>query len=107
MFSAYRLSSAASVLAVAMLATPAFANDTATADVTAASADAAAAPAGETAGLTDIVVTATKRETNLQKTPIAISVMGVVVSALSVTGVVIWYRKRFARRRSARAGRPA
>ena len=38
---------------------------------------------------------------------IAISVMGVVVSALSVTGVVIWYRKRFARRRSARAGRPA
>ena len=76
MFSAYRLSSAASVLAVAMLATPAFANDTATADVTAASADAAAAPAGETAGLTDIVVTATKRETNLQKTPIAISVMG-------------------------------
>ena len=38
---------------------------------------------------------------------IAISVMGIVVSALSVTGVVIWYRKRFARRRSERAGRPA
>jgi iron complex outermembrane receptor protein len=44
-----------------------------------ASADQAA-PADdagvEGAGLTDIVVTATKRETNLQKTPIAISVLG-------------------------------
>lgn len=40
--------------------------------------DAAAAPAeGEqNDGLTDIVVTATKRETNLQRTPISISVMG-------------------------------
>lgn len=40
--------------------------------------DAAAAPAesGQTDGLTDIVVTATKRETNLQRTPISISVMG-------------------------------
>jgi len=35
-----------------------------------------AAPGGEDVGLTDIVVTATKRETNLQKTPIAISVFG-------------------------------
>jgi iron complex outermembrane receptor protein len=39
---------------------------------------AAAAPAAEAdqAGLGEIVVTATKRETNLQKTPIAISVVG-------------------------------
>ncbi|MBV1692592.1 TonB-dependent receptor [Novosphingobium sp. G106] len=37
------------------------------------SADAAAADAS---GLNDIVVTATKRETNLQKTPIAINVVG-------------------------------
>ncbi len=41
---------------------------------TAQAADAAAAD-GTTAGLTEIVVTATKRETNLQKTPISISVM--------------------------------
>lgn len=34
---------------------------------------------------------------------IAISLMGIVVAVLSVTGVVIWYRKRFARHRSARA----
>ena len=39
------------------------------------SADAAAA-GQDTGGLTEIVVTATKRETNLQKTPIAIAVMG-------------------------------
>ena len=42
-------------------------------------ADAAPIPAPATAentGLTEIVVTATKRETNLQKTPIAISVLG-------------------------------
>ncbi|NBC37186.1 TonB-dependent receptor [Novosphingobium sp. FSY-8] len=40
-------------------------------------ADVAAdpAPAAEGQGLTDIVVTATKRETNLQKTPVAISVV--------------------------------
>ena len=38
---------------------------------------AAEAPAGgDTTGLTEIVVTATKRETNLQETPIAIAVMG-------------------------------
>jgi iron complex outermembrane recepter protein len=34
-----------------------------------------AADAGDNTGLTDIVVTATKRETNLQQTPIAIAVM--------------------------------
>ncbi|MBS0253665.1 MAG: TonB-dependent receptor [Proteobacteria bacterium] len=37
---------------------------------------AQATPAGDHGGLTEIVVTATKRETNLQKTPISISVMG-------------------------------
>lgn len=44
----------------------------------AAPAEPAAAPADAPAdtGLTDIVVTATKRETNLQKTPIAINVVG-------------------------------
>ena len=36
----------------------------------------AAAEEQNNSGLTDIVVTATKRETNLQKTPISISVMG-------------------------------
>ncbi|HVY33337.1 MAG TPA: TonB-dependent receptor, partial [Caulobacteraceae bacterium] len=39
-------------------------------------AAAAAAPAAAGTGLSEIVVTATKRETNLQKTPIAISVIG-------------------------------
>src|ERR1700712_449806 len=48
---------------------------------TAAFAAEAAAPAAEAAdaagyGLTDITVTATKRETNLQQTPIAINVLG-------------------------------
>ncbi len=32
--------------------------------------------AGQTAGLSEVIVTATKRETNLQQTPIAISVIG-------------------------------
>lgn len=63
--------------AAALAAAPAFA---ATAADVAAAADGAAAEAsaaeGETAGLTEIVVTATKRETSLQKTPIAISVIG-------------------------------
>ena len=61
-------------LACAAAAAPAFAADTAV------DADEAAAAAETTTpdstGLTDIVVTATKRETNLQKTPISISVMG-------------------------------
>ena len=85
--------STASVLALATalgLAGPAHAAVTVTADavfVDAAASeggadtqqqDAAVAPAaeGQTDGLTDIVVTATKRETNLQRTPISISVMG-------------------------------
>ena len=55
----------------AVLAAPAWAADAA------AAADAEAADAStDTTGLTDIVVTATKRETNLQETPIAIAVMG-------------------------------
>ncbi|WP_018075451.1 TonB-dependent receptor [Novosphingobium nitrogenifigens] len=41
----------------------------------AAPAPAGAAPATDNTGLTEIVVTATKRATNLQKTPIAISVV--------------------------------
>lgn len=57
----------------AVLAAPAWATE---ADATAAdAADAAAEGGTDTTGLTDIVVTATKRETNLQETPIAIAVM--------------------------------
>jgi iron complex outermembrane receptor protein len=55
----------------AVLAAPAWAADEA-ADAAAEAADASQ----DTSGLTDIVVTATKRETNLQETPIAIAVMG-------------------------------
>ncbi|MEO5586065.1 MAG: TonB-dependent receptor plug domain-containing protein, partial [Novosphingobium sp.] len=72
--------------ASAHAAEAAAAADGTTAVVTAVAADAAAdaaaaeAPAAEagsdSSGLTDIVVTATKRETNLQKTPIAIAVLG-------------------------------
>lgn len=63
--------SSAIVVAAAMLAQPAFAADAVVADA-AAAADDAADSAG---GLDDIVVTAQKRETNLQDTPIAISVI--------------------------------
>ncbi|WP_310533782.1 TonB-dependent receptor [Novosphingobium sp.] len=71
------------------LATPAAASISVTADgvtVAGAGTEAATADEGQNAeqstensnngGLTEIVVTATKRETNLQKTPISISVMG-------------------------------
>jgi len=54
--------------AVALVAMPAFAADAAPA------ADVAAADA-QTGGLGEIVVTATKRETNLQKTPISMNVV--------------------------------
>jgi len=57
-------------LASAGLAAPAFAQDAA------APAAAEGTSGTDTSGLTDIVVTATKRETNLQRTPIAISVIG-------------------------------
>ena len=49
--------------------------DQATGDSGAAAPEDAAKPASSE-GLTEIVVTATKRETNLQRTPISISVMG-------------------------------
>lgn len=59
--------SALALASAAFLAAPAYA---------AAAAAEAAADVPDSSGLTDIVVTATKRETNLQKTPISISVMG-------------------------------
>ena len=66
MHTSMKISASLLALACAGIAAPAFAED------------AAAPAAAETnnGGLTDIVVTATKRETNLQKTPIAISVLG-------------------------------
>ncbi len=45
-------------------------------DQTAPAAEAQSETGRSSGGLTEIVVTATKRETNLQKTPISISVMG-------------------------------
>ncbi len=63
---------AASLFALA-IAQSAHATDTADTTLTADEAAVEGAPDG---GLTDIVVTATKRETNLQDTPIAIAVMG-------------------------------
>ncbi|MFV0923001.1 TonB-dependent receptor [Sphingomonas parapaucimobilis] len=58
---------------LALIATPAFAADTKPAADPAPAA--AADPATDSGELKDIVVTATKRETSLQKTPIAISVI--------------------------------
>ncbi|MEO0031205.1 MAG: hypothetical protein RIS94_963 [Pseudomonadota bacterium] len=58
--------------AIALSTVPAFAADEAPAAQAAAPADATN---GYSSGLTEIVVTATKRETNLQKTPISISVL--------------------------------
>lgn len=66
---AFRLSASIAALACLQCAPAAFAAE-------AAAADEAAAEGGTSDGLTEIVVTATKRETNLQKTPIAISVLG-------------------------------
>ena len=69
----------AQVSTTAAAASPAAASEV-RAEVTPAdtTADPTADTAGDTdqSGLGDIVVTATKRETNLQKTPIAISVLG-------------------------------
>lgn len=62
-----------SLLALAMAQT-AHAEAVVTADTAEAAADAPVD--GDTTGLVDIVVTATKRETNLQETPIAIAVLG-------------------------------
>ena len=55
---------------LAIAGAPAFAADTKPADT-----NAAADPADDAGQLKEIVVTATKRETSLQKTPIAISVI--------------------------------
>lgn len=63
---------------LAMTASPAFADEKPAADpvaVDTAPATDAPAPEAEGAQLDDIVVTATKTETNLQKTPIAIAVL--------------------------------
>lgn len=89
-FSCRSTASFAALAAGLMMAGPAHAAVTVTDDavlVDGAASDAAGSDqaqsspedAGTTSkdpGLTDIVVTATKRETNLQKTPISISVMG-------------------------------
>ena len=85
---------AASMLAIAFMQANAHAAEEAAATtdgvttvVSAAGAEAAAeagaeaAPGDDSSGLTDIVVTATKRETNLQKTPIAIAVLGADIIA--------------------------
>jgi len=67
MHTSMKISASLLALASAGIAAPAFAQD----------ASAPAATTGsDSSGLTEIVVTATKRETNLQKTPIAISVLG-------------------------------
>jgi iron complex outermembrane receptor protein len=67
----FHLVSLAAIVAF-QTASPAFAADAVVADDAAVTDDAA--PSDNT-GLVDIVVTATKRETNLQDTPIAIAVM--------------------------------
>lgn len=72
---AIRLSVSAAALAAVLVASPALAAPEAAASAVAADA-AAADGADSDQGLVDIVVTATKRETNLQDTPIAIAVMG-------------------------------
>jgi iron complex outermembrane receptor protein len=67
MHTSMKISASLLALACAGIAAPAVADE------------ASAAPAaalGDSSGLTDIIVTATTRETNLQKTPIAISVIG-------------------------------
>jgi len=69
---ATRLSVSAAALAAVLVASPALAAVEPAAD---APTDAAA-ESQDNSGLVDIVVTATKRETNLQQTPIAIAVMG-------------------------------
>ena len=62
-------------LATLAAATPAFAADTAVDGVAITDGTVAAEGDTDNTGLTDIIVTATKRETNLQETPIAIAVM--------------------------------
>jgi iron complex outermembrane receptor protein len=62
----FKLTCSVAALAAMQGAVPAFAAD----------APAAETEVAENQGIADIVVTATKRETNLQKTPISISVIG-------------------------------
>jgi iron complex outermembrane receptor protein len=71
--STIRLSASFAALALAQCAGTAYAAEAA---VSADAAEAASGAEGDNSGLTEIVVTATKRETNLQKTPISIAVMG-------------------------------
>ena len=74
----FRLAAAASALAIAHVSTSALAADEVAADAAtaeAATADDGAFEGDSGDGLNTIVVTATKRETNLQDTPIAISVV--------------------------------
>ena len=67
----YLMTASVAVLVTAMTASASMAM--AATDV--AKASVAEAPADDSQALGEIVVTATKRETNLQKTPIAISVL--------------------------------
>lgn len=71
---AFRLSASFAAIAFLQFAPAAYAAEEAAPDAV----PAEAAPQDEAVdhGLTEIVVTATKRETNLQRTPISISVMG-------------------------------
>ncbi|MEO6718372.1 MAG: TonB-dependent receptor [Novosphingobium sp.] len=66
---AFRLSASLAAIALLQFAPAAYAAADSAAEA------AAEAPQGDDAHLTEIVVTATKRETNLQRTPIAISVL--------------------------------
>lgn len=69
--SCLRLTASLAAIAAFSIATPALAEETAEDAGAEAAADGELEP-----GLVDIIVTATKRETNLQETPIAISVIG-------------------------------
>lgn len=77
-----RLSVSLAAIAIVQSGSAALAAEMSASEEAAPAAMAATAAAGEVAGeegqpgLVDIVVTATKRETNLQDTPIAIAVMG-------------------------------
>ena len=72
---AFRLSASFAALAFLQCAPAAFAAEAAAADAAAADSAPAADSATDDTKIVEIVVTATKRETNLQKTPIAISVL--------------------------------
>lgn len=67
---------ASSLIAIALSTVPAFAQEAAASSQTENIAQTTPATASDGAGIEDIVVTATKRETSAQKTPIAINVVG-------------------------------